>query len=103
VQYVPQRPALLPGTPLEYLERIRGFAARKQRAAEIIKEGREDARLDPLAIAEEWGIERYLWTRDWGSLSGGEGQRIALAAAIGLGGADVILLDGENSCGLGGG
>lgn len=52
-------------------------------------------RLDPYRIAEEWGIERTMWARDWSTLSGGEGQRIALAIAIGLGGADVVLLDGE--------
>lgn len=97
MQYIPQRPALLPGTPLDYLERIRSFAARKARDAEIekAKHSRSPEPFDPLAIAEEWGIERHLWTREWGSLSGGEGQRIALAAAVGLGGADVILLDGE--------
>lgn len=93
MQYVPQRPALLPGTPLDYLERMRGFAARKQRAAELASSGIKPR--DPLEIAEEWGVERHLWAREWGALSGGEGQRIALAAVLGLGGADVLLLDGE--------
>ena len=46
-------------------------------------------------IAAEWGIERTYWMRDWSTLSGGEGQRIALAIAIGVGGAEVVLLDGE--------
>jgi ABC-type Mn2+/Zn2+ transport system ATPase subunit len=36
-----------------------------------------------------------LWDREWATLSGGEGQRIALAIAAGLPGAEVILLDGE--------
>lgn len=94
---------MLPGTPLDFLERIRGFAARKARSAEVAKEGREDANLDPLALAEEWGIEKYLWTRDWAALSGGESQRISLAAAIGLGGADVILLDGMSATPAAGG
>lgn len=49
---------------------------------------------DALQIAEEWGIPRVMWTRDWSTLSGGESQRIALAIAIGLAGADVLLLDG---------
>jgi ABC-type dipeptide/oligopeptide/nickel transport system ATPase subunit len=52
--------------------------------------------LDPYRIAEEWGIERTMWAREWSTLSGGEGQRIALAIAIGLGGAEVVLLDGES-------
>jgi ABC-type iron transport system FetAB ATPase subunit len=37
-----------------------------------------------------------MWAREWSTLSGGEGQRIALAIAIGLGGAEVVLLDGES-------
>lgn len=51
--------------------------------------------MDPYRIAEEWGIERTMWAREWSTLSGGEGQRIALAIAIGLGGAEVVLLDGK--------
>lgn len=38
-----------------------------------------------------------LWTRDWATLSGGEGQRIALAIAVGIGGAEIILLDEPTS------
>lgn len=48
----------------------------------------------PIRIAEEWGIEEDLWDRNWSSLSGGESQRIALAVAVGLQGAEVLLLDG---------
>lgn len=93
MQYVPQRPSLLPGTPLQFLATTRGFAARKQRDAEVRAEGVEI--LDPIELSKKWGIDRHLWSRDWGTLSGGEGQRIALAIAIGLGGAEVLLLDGE--------
>jgi len=53
--------------------------------------------MDPYSIAEEWGIERVMWSREWSTLSGGEGQRIALAIAIGIGQAEVVLLDGESS------
>jgi len=35
--------------------------------------------------------------REWGTLSGGEGQRLALAIALGLGGAEVVLLDGGST------
>lgn len=38
-----------------------------------------------------------MWAREWSTLSGGEGQRIALAIAIGIGGAEVVLLDGMSS------
>lgn len=49
-----------------------------------------------MGIAEDWGIVKPLWNREWSTLSGGEGQRIALAIAIGVGGAEIVLLDGES-------
>jgi len=91
VQYIPQRPSLLPGTPIDFLNRIKSFQSRKSTTDNDGKGG-----LDPYRIAEEWGIERTMWAREWSTLSGGEGQRIALAIAIGLGGAEVVLLDGES-------
>lgn len=45
-------------------------------------------------IGRGWGIEPHLWDREWANLSGGESQRIALATAVGLGTAEIILLDG---------
>lgn len=85
---------------MQFLDSARKFAARKARCAEIIKAGVEIP--DPLELAEKWGIEKHLWRREWGTLSGGEGQRISLAIAIGLGGAEVLLLDGECGCDAGG-
>lgn len=49
-----------------------------------------------MGLAAEWGIEKYLWNRDWATLSGGEGQRMSLAIGLGIGGAEVVLLDGES-------
>lgn len=83
---------MLPGTPQDFLDRCRSFAARKARDAALEAAGRTWP--DPYALAAEWGIEQTCWTRGWGTLSGGESQRVALAIAIGLGGAEVILLDG---------
>lgn len=97
VQYVPQRPSLLPGTPLQFLEQARGFSARKTRCEEMKKEGRAEP--DPVALAAEWGVQHILWGREWGTLSGGESQRIALAIALGLVGADILLLDGRSKRG----
>ncbi|KAL1407074.1 hypothetical protein Q8F55_006487 [Vanrija albida] len=95
VQYIPQRPSMLPGTPVDFLERCRSFAARQARDAALEAEGRSWP--DPYDLADGWGIERTCWTRGWGTLSGGEAQRVALAIAIGLGGAEVILLDEPTS------
>lgn len=85
MQYVPQRPSLLPGTPLELLTTARAFWSRSSN----ISYG------DPIELAAEWGIDRILWAREWATLSGGEGQRLALAIALGLGGTEVVLLDGK--------
>jgi ABC-type iron transport system FetAB ATPase subunit len=107
VQYVPQRPSLLPGTPLDYLRTIRSFRSRQKRpssrsdGSSAQPDGHHygstrGAELDPIEVSSEWGIEKVMWTREWGTLSGGEAQRIALAVAIGVGGAEVVLLDGES-------
>lgn len=104
VRYVPQRPSLLPGTPLDYLTTCRSFASRqsatlsRKSTSEAYEMGARSGTgvMDPLELAEEWGIEKVLWSREWSRLSGGEAQRIALAAAVGLGGAEVILLDGKS-------
>jgi len=93
VQYVPQRPSLLPGTPQDLLRTIRSFRSRRARS----EDGKRSSdSIDPVDLAAEWGIDRTYWMRDWSTLSGGEGQRIALAIAIGIGGAEVVLLDGES-------
>jgi ABC-type iron transport system FetAB ATPase subunit len=113
VQYVPQRPSLLPGTPLDFLHTIRSFRSRQARARSTrpsasdshASEGdygavRGSESIDPLELAAEWGIEKTMWKREWGTLSGGEGQRIALAVAVGVGGAEVVLLDGGSTVSL---
>ncbi|EIW68034.1 hypothetical protein TREMEDRAFT_69531 [Tremella mesenterica DSM 1558] len=91
VQYVPQRPSLLPGTPAEFLETISRFSSRKKSQQD------RKGETDPMALAEKWGIERTMWGREWATLSGGEGQRIALALAVGIGRAEVVLLDEPTS------
>ena len=42
-------------------------------------------------------MDYKLWDRGWSNLSGGEAQRLLLAAAISLDTAEVLLLDGERS------
>ena len=48
-----------------------------------------------IEVGKAWNIDEELWDRNWGDLSGGEAQRIALATAVGLGQAEILLLDGE--------
>jgi ABC-type Mn2+/Zn2+ transport system ATPase subunit len=84
VLYVPQRPSLLPGSPRAFLSTVGAFAARAG-AGDLAR---------PVATAEAWGVAPALWDRDWATLSGGEGQRVLLALGLGLGAAEVLLLDG---------
>jgi hypothetical protein len=89
---------------MEFLECIRDFSSRRsvssrsssKSTGEVALEG-DNGELDPMGIAEDWGIQKTMWNREWSTLSGGEGQRIALAIAIGVGGAEVVLLDGKCS------
>lgn len=114
VLYVPQRPSLLPGSPRDFLRTISSFKARHPGSgmSSWFRFGMkvdDDDRNDPadvnsqpnpakaLDIAKAWGIDEELWDRNWGDLSGGEAQRIALAAAVGLGQAEILLLDEPTS------
>ena len=100
MQYVPQRPSLLPGTPRDFLNTILKFHSRKA-SGNTPSEAREaeDARRHaPVDVAAAWGIDEELWDRNWSNLSGGEAQRIALATAVGFRTAEVLLLDGASLC-----
>ncbi|KAF7976694.1 hypothetical protein HWV62_5845 [Athelia sp. TMB] len=95
VFYVPQRTSLLPGTPREFLALISSFQSRKPSKS---SKHHLSAEIDnPIDVAKVWGIEEGLWDREWSNLSGGEAQRIALAAAVGLNVAEVLLLDEPTS------
>ncbi|TDL27485.1 P-loop containing nucleoside triphosphate hydrolase protein [Rickenella mellea] len=94
VFYVPQRPSLLPGTPRDFLDVISKFAAQQARRKSESK--LVELRV-PIDISEQWGVTEDLWDRKWAELSGGESQRIALAAAVGMNTAEILLLDEPTS------
>jgi hypothetical protein len=91
VFYVPQRPALLTGTPRDFLKTITSFRSRNSGARSAA-----DDLTYPVEVSKAWGIDEELWDRNWSNLSGGESQRIALATAVGLNTAEILLLDGKN-------
>lgn len=76
---------MLPSTPRVFLQRIEGYAARKQ------DKDNEQAAID---LGREWSLEDEIWDRPWTSLSGGEAQRTFLAIACTLKNTEVLLLDG---------
>lgn len=92
--YVPQRPSLLPGGPYDFLEAITNIKAHKTLFQDNIEGSTKEVAKRAFEIGEAWGIEPDLWGRNWINLSGGEGQRMLLAAALALNSAEVLLLDG---------
>ena len=94
VLYVPQRPSLLPGTPSDFLRTILNLNTH-QAHLRASGEDFDNVRQRAAEIAGGWGKDAKLWDRAWSNLSGGEAQRLLLAAAISLDTAEVLLLDGE--------
>jgi len=91
VQYIPQRPSLLPGTPRDLFETLSTFRARHSPESGPGDNVHFHRSID---LAEQWGIAKELWDRPWSVLSVGEAQRLSLAIAHGLNRAEVLMLDG---------
>ncbi|KZV90261.1 P-loop containing nucleoside triphosphate hydrolase protein [Exidia glandulosa HHB12029] len=96
VLYVPQRVSLLPGTPRAFVETVCKFGARQKSVGQSALD-RTASLTNAQNLAESWGIDHELWDRVWNSLSGGEAQRLALAAAVALPGCEILLLDEPTS------
>ena len=94
--YVPQRPSLLPDTPADFLSAVSQLQSRQAYAQEKGENRTEDVLKRAISVGRAWGIPPELWTRDWMKLSGGEGQRVLIAAALSLNTAEVLLLDGAS-------
>ncbi|KAF9570950.1 hypothetical protein EC968_001140 [Mortierella alpina] len=89
VMYVPQRTAIMEGTPLDFVEEVRRFGAHKKNLKDNVFD-------DPVQIALDWGIRPDLWHSKWNTLSGGEMQRISIAIACSFR-PEVLLLDEPTS------
>lgn len=83
----------MPGTPNDFLRTILNL---NTHSAHLRTTGDDidDVRQRATEIAGDWGIDSGLWDRAWSNLSGGEAQRLLLAAALSLDTAEVLLLDG---------
>jgi len=91
VLYVPQRPAILPSTPINFLRRILALSSRQDISDP------EECINSAQYIASKWNIEQELWCREWVTLSGGEAQRIAMAIGLSMQGTEILLLDEPTS------
>lgn len=81
--YVPQRPSVHPGTPLDFFKMVKKYASQKHKHID-----------NPVDIGLKWNLSQSHFEEKWENLSGGEMQRVSLAIAVSLN-PDVLLLDGN--------
>ncbi len=90
--YVPQTKVEIPGTPLDFLQKICSFALRVHDSPD------ETARMKErvVQLVKAWGVNQSLLDSEWKTLSGGESQKMLLAVAM-ASRPKVILLDESTS------
>ncbi|KAJ3317340.1 hypothetical protein HDU76_001224 [Blyttiomyces sp. JEL0837] len=73
VQYVPQKPPALSGTPHMFIDSMKKFKSQRDKGT---------GGWDPVEIGLSWNLPADSWGKEWNQLSGGEVQRVALAIAV---------------------